>query len=94
MSGILKNEKYKGDVLLQKSYAVDYLTKTMAKNKGKVTQYDIENNHKGIVSREIFDKVQNEMQRRATLYSSKSTSRYSSEYALTGKVLCGESGSK
>lgn len=30
--GILKNEKYKGDVLLQKSYTVDYLTKTTAKN--------------------------------------------------------------
>lgn len=38
--------------------------------------------------------VQNEMQRRANLYSSKSTSRYSSEYALTGKVICGECGSK
>ena len=94
VSGILKNEKYKGDVLLQKSYTVDYLTKTTAKNKGEITQYYIENNHEGIVSREIFDMVQNEMQRRANLYSSKSTSRYSSEYALTGKVICGECGSK
>ena len=94
VSGILKNEKYKGDVLLQKSYTVDYLTKTTAKNKGEVTQYYIENNHEGIVSREIFDMVQEEMQRRANLYSSKSTSRYSSEYALTGKVICGECGSK
>ncbi len=47
--GILKNEKYKGDVLLQKSYTVDYLTKTIAKNKGEVAQYYIENNHEGIV---------------------------------------------
>ncbi len=94
VSGILKNEKYKGDVLLQKSYTVDYLTKTTAKNKGEVTQYYIENNHEGIVSREIFDMVQEEMQRRANLYSSISTSRYSSEYALTGKVICGECGSK
>ena len=39
VSGILRNEKYKGDVLLQKSYTVDYLTKTIARNKGEVTQY-------------------------------------------------------
>ena len=90
--GILKNEKYKGDVLLQKSYTVDYLTKTTAKNKGEVAQYYIENNHEGIVSREVFDMVQNEIQRRASLYSSKNPSKYSSKYALTGKVICGECG--
>ena len=94
VSGILRNEKYKGDVLLQKSYTVDYLTKTTAKNKGEVTQYYIENNHEGIVSREIFDMVQDEMQRRASLYSSKTPSKYSSKYALTGKVICGECGAK
>ncbi len=94
VSGILRNEKYKGDVLLQKSYTVDYLTKTTAKNKGEVTQYYIENNHEGIVARKIFDMVQDEMQRRASLYSSKTPSKYSSKYALTGKVICGECGSK
>ena len=94
ISGILRNEKYKGDVLLQKSYTVDYLTKTTAKNKGEVTQYYIENNHEGILSREIFDMVQDELQRRASLYSSKNPSRYSSKYALSGKVICGECGAK
>ena len=94
VSGILRNEKYKGDVLLQKSYTVDYLTKTTAKNKGEVTQYYIENNHEGIVSREIFDMVQDELQKRASLYSRKTPSKYSSKYALTGKVICGECGSK
>lgn len=94
VSGILRNEKYKGDVLLQKSYTVDYLTKTIARNKGEVTQYYIENNHEGIVSREIFDMVQDELKRRASLYSSKNPSRYSSKYALTGKVNCGECGAK
>lgn len=92
--GILKNEKYKGDVLLQKSYTVDYLTKTTAKNKGEVAQYYIENNHEGIVSREVFDMVQDEIQRRANLYSSKTPTKYSSKYALTGKVICGECGAK
>ena len=94
VNGILKNEKYKGDVLLQKSYTVDYLTKTTAKNKGEVTQYYIENNHEGIVSREIFDMVQDEMQRRASLYASINPSKFSSKYPLTGKVICGECGAK
>ena len=94
ISGILKNEKYKGDVLLQKSYTVDYLTKTTVKNKGEVTQYYIENNHEGIVSRKVFDMVQKELQRRSSLYSSKTSGRYSSKYALTGKVVCSECGAK
>ena len=86
--GILKNEKYKGDVLLQKRYTVDFLTKTTAKNKGEVAQYYIENNHEGIVSREIFDMVQDEIQRRFNLHSGNKQSKYSSQYALTGKVFC------
>ncbi len=92
--GILKNEKCKGDVLWQKSYTVDYLTKTTAKNKGEVEQYYIENDHKGIVSREVFDMVQDEIQRRANLYCRKTPTKYSSKYALTGKVICGECGAK
>lgn len=94
ISGILKNEKYKGDVLLQKSYTVDYLTKKVARNRGEVTQYYIENNHEGIISREIFDMVQDEMKRRASLYGNKTPSKYSSKYALSGKVICGECGAK
>ena len=91
VSGILKNEKYKGDALLQKTYTVDYLTKTVAKNKGQVAQYYVENSHQGIVSREIFDMVQNEIKRRRNNTGYKTTS-YSSQYALTGIVYCGECG--
>ena len=91
VSGILKNEKYKGDALLQKTYTVDYLTKTVAKNKGQVAQYYVENSHQGIVSREIFDMVQDEIKRRRNHTGYKTTS-YSSQYALTGIVYCGECG--
>ncbi len=92
VSGILKNEKYKGDVLLQKTYTVDYLTKTKARNMGEVTQYYIEDNHQGIVSKEIFDMVQNEIQRRANLYCGDKKSKHS-KYPLSGKVICGKCGS-
>ena len=91
VSGILKNEKYKGDALLQKTYTVDYLTKTVAKNKGEVAQYYVENSHQGIISREIFDMVQDEIKRRRNHTGYKTTS-YSSQYALAGIVYCGECG--
>ena len=91
VSGILKNEKYKGDALLQKTYTVDYITKTIARNRGEVAQYYVENSHQGIVSREIFDMVQDEIKRRRNHTGYKTTS-YSSQYALTGIVYCGECG--
>lgn len=93
VSGILKNEKYKGDALLQKTYTVDYLTKTVARNKGEVAQYYVENSHAGIVSREIFDMVQDEIKRRRNYKGYKSIS-FSSNYALTGIVLCAECGAR
>ncbi len=93
VSGILKNEKYKGDALLQKTYTVDYLTKTVARNKGEVTQYYVENSHEGIVSREIFDMVQDEIKRRRNYSGYKETS-FSSNYALTGIVFCAECGAR
>ena len=45
---ILKNEKYKGDALLQKGYTVDFLTKKKKKNEGEVPQYYVRNSHEAI----------------------------------------------
>ena len=42
---ILKNEKYYGDALLQKTYTTDFLTKTRVKNEGIVPQYYVQGNH-------------------------------------------------
>lgn len=39
---ILRNEKYIGDALLQKTYTVDFLTKKRVKNNGIVPQYYVE----------------------------------------------------
>jgi site-specific DNA recombinase len=55
---ILKNEKYCGDVLMQKTITVDYLTHTSKVNEGEADQYYIANHHDAIVSREIWDKAQ------------------------------------
>ncbi len=63
---ILTNEKYKGDALLQKSYTVDFLTKKKKVNEGEIPQYYVEGNHEAIISPEVFEMVQQEMERRKT----------------------------
>lgn len=55
---ILSNEKYMGDVLMQKSFTEDFLTGKRKKNEGELNMYFIENDHEAIISREIFEKVQ------------------------------------
>ena len=90
---ILNNEKYCGDVLCQKTYTADFLTSDVRKNKGELPQYFIEDNHPAIVTKEVFRQVHEEMQRRASVFKPKEKkSRYSSKYALTGKVTCAECG--
>lgn len=65
IASILRNEKYKGDALLQKVYTVDFLSHTLKQNKGERPQYYIEQSHPAIISRDIFDKVQAELDLRA-----------------------------
>lgn len=91
---ILKNEKYMGDALIQKEYTVDFLTKKKARNYGELPQYYVENDHEPIISREIFQQVQGEFLRRASRVSGSGMNEgYSSNYALTGKMICGKCGS-
>lgn len=95
---MLKNEKYMGDALLQKTYTVDFMTKKKVLNNGIVPQYYVEDDHEAIIPKELFYRVQEEMMRRTSLCKSAVTrkknqkSKYSSEYALTGILLCGECG--
>ena len=62
---ILTNEKYCGDVLLQKTFIQDCISKKVIPNTGQLPKYLIQNHHEGIVSRETFDAVQLEMARRS-----------------------------
>ena len=56
--GILRNEKYCGNVLCQKTIAMDIFTHKSIKNTGQKTQYFIEGHHEPIVDKEDWDKVQ------------------------------------
>ena len=62
---ILKNEKYAGMVVLQKSYTVDPLTHKRAKNTGQKPQYVFKNVHEAIVSESLYEKVRGEFLRRS-----------------------------
>ena len=97
---ILTNEKYCGDVLMQKTYIEDCINHKAKKNTGQLPMYLIQNHHEGIVSRETFDAVQAELARRnAGKSPSKKNaptgrSRYSSKYALSDRMYCGECGTR
>jgi gas vesicle protein len=82
---ILKNEKYIGDVLLQKRVTLDYLSHKSVINTGQAPQYYIENNHEAIISKELFDVVQQITKFRST---SNESSRYGNQFPLSGIVHC------
>ena len=100
VSSILRNEKYCGDVLLQKTYIDDCINKKVKKNTGQLPMYLVQNHHEGIISRETFDAAQAEFARRSAGKSpSKKNaptgrSRYSSKYALSDRLYCGECGTR
>jgi len=63
---MLKNEKYAGDLLLQKFFTNNHIEKKQCFNRGELPQYFVEGNHEPIIDRETFDAVQAEIaQRRA-----------------------------
>ena len=95
---MLKNEKYKGDMMLQKTFTEDYLNGIRKKNVGQRTRYYVKGSHLAIISPEIFDKVQEEMLNRARLLRTadgnqiSSGNRFSSKYLLSNLLICGYCG--
>ncbi|CYU84602.1 recombinase family protein [Streptococcus suis] len=80
---MLRNEKYKGDALLQKTYTTDFLKKKKNINRGELPQYYVENNHEAIVDRETFDAVQQVLENKG---------RKSSTTIFSSKLVCGDCG--
>ena len=64
ISRMLQNEKYKGSLLMQKTYTVNYLTKHQAVNRGQCEQYYIEDDHEPIIDPDEWEAVQQETERR------------------------------
>ena len=91
---ILQNEKYAGDVLLQKTYTSDFLEGKVKKNNGELPQYYIQNNHPAIIPREMFFEIQEELSRRRskkpanTKKAKTNRGRFTSKYALSERLVC------
>ena len=95
VEGILKNEKYAGDALLQKTFVADCITKKVKKNNGELPMYLVKDHHEAIIDRATFNRVQTEIARRTSMRKPSKPDekgKYSSKYALTGLVICGECG--
>ena len=99
LHNILSNEKYVGDALLQKTFVTDCIKKTVKKNRGERPMYYVENHHEGIIPREIFRRVQEEMSRRSSkrkvMQKTAKTEqgKYSGKYAFSELLFCEECGS-
>ncbi len=85
---ILRNEKYVGDLLLQKYFREDHLTKKDRRNRGELPQYYVRDHHEAIIARADFDRVQQMLKARGEYfhpYEYQPTS-----YPFTGKIICGK----
>lgn len=95
IQGILQNEKYIGDALLQKTITTDFIEKTRIKNDGTVPQYYVKDSQEAIIPRDIFAQVQEEILRRANMTSGRDGTKrriYSSRYALSSMCICSKCG--
>lgn len=83
---ILINEKYAGNMLLQKSYRENHITKKSRKNNGELPQYYVEESHEPIIEPQIFEMVQGLIKTRSKNFSTASSGN---TYPFTGKIKCG-----
>ena len=97
INSLLSNEKYVGDALLQKSYTVDCITHKKVKNNGEKAKYLVTDAHKGIIDRDTYNLVQQEMTRRSSMRKKSDKcvteqGKNSSKYALSEVMVCSECG--
>lgn len=91
INGIIRNEKYTGDVIFQKTYTDSSFNRHI--NYGEHDQYLCTNHHESIISHEIFDKANEIMnQRGKEKGNGENTLRYQNRYGFSGRIKCGECG--
>lgn len=93
--GVLRNEKYKGDALLQKYVTDDFLNGHTIVNDGRVTQYYVKGSHEAIIPAERWEIVQLELKRRQDFkekHGLRTLGRYTDEQPFSNRVFCGVCG--
>jgi DNA invertase Pin-like site-specific DNA recombinase len=86
----LHNEKYCGDLIQKKTITPDYLTHEAVRNKGQEEFVVIRDHHEPIISRELFEKAQEELKFRSTANDRKA--RLGRKHCFSGKITCAECG--
>ena len=86
---ILSNEKYIGDSLVQKRFTPDELPLRQKRNNGEISQYYIQNSHPAIISKEIYEAVQELLQQRIEQHAPKQKMQKSPLRNIMQCVLCG-----
>lgn len=90
ITGVLGNEKYKGDYHLQKTFTPEDKRNHSRLNCGEVQSYYIKDNHPAIVSEDLWNQVQEEREcrKRERNIASDGTVKYQNRYPLSGMLVC------
>ncbi len=88
LESILKNEKYKGDACIRKTYVKDFLSHKLVKNNGEVDSYYVEDHHDPIINPDEWEMVQAERKRRKALNGT-----YGCSSTFSSRLICGDCGS-
>ena len=88
---ILRNEKYVGDLWLQKTFKADLLADRQVNN-GERDKFEIKDHHIPIVDRQLWNCVQAELAKRKSIRETKAgkSSKVSRAYAFSNKLVCGD----
>lgn len=95
--GIIKNEKYKGDILLGKTFTTDPISKRRLANMGEEEQYYIRDHHEAIVSREVWDEAERirlKRNKNIVVETTGNRERYTRQYAFSSMCECAFCGHK
>ena len=84
---ILRQDKYTGDLLLQKTYRLDHISKKKMVNHGELPMYEVKNSHEAIIDKETFAMAQKELRRRAIIF--RHMKQPTEPYLFTGLLCCG-----
>ena len=91
--GIIKNEKYKGDLLLGKTFTVDPISKRRLENFGEEDKFYIRDHHEAIISEEIFEEAQKILAKRnvnrGVHQEGQKRNKFSRKYAFSCMIKCG-----
>ena len=89
VDAILRNEKYQGDLRLQKCFITDHISKKQVRNKGERPVFQVKNAHDAIIDRATFASVQEERERRAKRFKATASPE---RYPLSSMIVCGRCG--